>query len=109
MTLNLWGSLLSGGPMVDRPADASGARNSGGYQPPRGYHPAPQAQGGSPMLTNAMVAPAVAGFAADVRAGLTKTSQKELPSKYLYDTVGSRLFEVISDLPEYGATRADER
>src|SRR6202161_4205107 len=48
------------------------------------------------------------GFAADVRAGLTR-KQKELPSKYLYDTVGSALFEVISHLPEYGLTRADER
>jgi dimethylhistidine N-methyltransferase len=35
--------------------------------------------------------------------------QKELPSKYLYDDVGSALFEVISFLPEYGLTRADER
>jgi dimethylhistidine N-methyltransferase len=49
------------------------------------------------------------GFAADVRAGLTKAGQKELPSKYLYDEVGSKLFEVISVLPEYGLTRADER
>jgi len=32
-----------------------------------------------------------------------------LPSKYLYDEVGSALFEVISVLPEYGLTRADER
>ena len=48
-------------------------------------------------------------FAADVRAGLTGPGQKELPSKYLYDDVGSALFEVISHLPEYGLTRADER
>jgi L-histidine Nalpha-methyltransferase len=48
-------------------------------------------------------------FAADVRAGLTRPGQKELPSKYLYDDVGSALFEVISHLPEYGLTRADER
>jgi L-histidine Nalpha-methyltransferase len=46
---------------------------------------------------------------ADVRFGLTKPGQKELPSKYLYDNVGSALFEVISVLPEYGLTRADER
>jgi L-histidine Nalpha-methyltransferase len=44
-----------------------------------------------------------------VRAGLTRVGQKELPSKYLYDDVGSALFEVISHLPEYGLTRADER
>ena len=48
-------------------------------------------------------------FAADVRAGLEMRGQKELPSKYLYDDVGSALFEVISVLPEYGLTRADER
>jgi L-histidine Nalpha-methyltransferase len=48
-------------------------------------------------------------FASDVRAGLTRPEQKELPSKYLYDNVGSALFEVISHLPEYGLTRADER
>jgi len=32
-----------------------------------------------------------------------------LPSKYLYDEVGSALFEVITALPEYGLSRADER
>jgi L-histidine Nalpha-methyltransferase len=48
-------------------------------------------------------------LAGDVRAGLLRTGQKELPSKYLYDEVGSALFEVISVLPEYGLTRADER
>jgi L-histidine Nalpha-methyltransferase len=50
-----------------------------------------------------------AQFAEDVRAGLEKTGQKELPSKYFYDDVGSALFEVISLLPEYGLTRAGER
>lgn len=48
-------------------------------------------------------------FAEDVREGLGRTSQKELPSKYLYDDVGSALFEVITKLPEYGLTRAEER
>src|SRR5579863_997777 len=61
------------------------------------------------MLTNAIIADTAADFAADIRAGLTKAGQKELPSKYLYDTVGSKLFDVIVDLPEYGLTRADER
>jgi L-histidine N-alpha-methyltransferase len=32
-----------------------------------------------------------------------------LPSKYLYDAVGSRLFDVITELPEYGLTRAEDR
>lgn len=48
-------------------------------------------------------------FAAEVRAGLTKSGQRELPSKYLYDAVGSELFEAICLLPEYGLTRADTR
>ncbi len=36
-------------------------------------------------------------FASDVRQGLTLPGQKELPSKYLYDDVGSALFR--SDQP----------
>jgi dimethylhistidine N-methyltransferase len=51
---------------------------------------------------------AVREFASDVRAGLAKP-QKELHSKYLYDELGSSLFEAITHLPEYGLTRADER
>jgi len=50
-----------------------------------------------------------ARFAAEVRAGLDRSGQKELPSKYLYDSVGSSLFEAISVMLEYGLTRADER
>jgi dimethylhistidine N-methyltransferase len=61
------------------------------------------------MLAHATTADPVYEFAADVRAGLTQPGQKELLSKYLYDDVGSALFEVISVLPEYGLTRADER
>jgi L-histidine Nalpha-methyltransferase len=47
-------------------------------------------------------------FATDVREGLRKT-QKQLSPKYFYDEVGSALFDVITLLPEYGLTRADER
>jgi L-histidine N-alpha-methyltransferase len=61
------------------------------------------------MLVHAVTANITYEFAADVRAGLTKPRQKELLSKYLYDDVGSALFEVICHLPEYGLTRADER
>jgi len=50
-----------------------------------------------------------AGFAADVLEYLGRTPQRELPSQYLYDAVGTRLFEAITELPEYGLTRADER
>ena len=66
-------------------------------------------QKGHFMLTHAITADPVLEFAADVRAGLTRSGQKELLSKYLYDDVGSALFEVISVLPQYGLTRADER
>lgn len=52
---------------------------------------------------------AVSDFVADVRAALTRPHQKELPSKYLYDDIGSALFEVITLLPEYGLTRAGLR
>jgi dimethylhistidine N-methyltransferase len=61
------------------------------------------------MLTQSIITNPSFEFAAEVRSGLTKPGQKELPSKYLYDDVGSALFEVISFLPEYGLTRADER
>jgi dimethylhistidine N-methyltransferase len=61
------------------------------------------------MLVHAIPANTTYEFASDVRVGLTRPGQKELPSKYLYDDVGSALFEVISHLPEYGLTRADER
>jgi L-histidine N-alpha-methyltransferase len=47
-------------------------------------------------------------FAGDVRDGLSQP-QKQLPSKYLYDELGSLLFEAITALPEYGLTRADQR
>jgi dimethylhistidine N-methyltransferase len=51
----------------------------------------------------------VSDFVEDVRAGLTKPGQKELPSEYLYDDIGSALFEAITVLPEYGLTRAGLR
>src|SRR3984957_13147493 len=61
------------------------------------------------MLTASLPVRHVAEFSADVRESLTKAGQKELPSKYLYDEVGSALFETICVLPEYGFTRADAR
>src|SRR6202051_3686510 len=48
-------------------------------------------------------------LAGDVRAGLCRTGQKQRPPKYLYYEMGPALFEVVSVLPEYGLTRADER
>jgi L-histidine N-alpha-methyltransferase len=61
------------------------------------------------MIVQAPSQKAHSEFAEDVRAGLTKSEQRELPSKYLYDEVGSELFEAICLLPEYGLTRADTR
>ena len=57
-----------------------------------------------------MTAPAPAQeFAIHVRDGLTQHEQKWLSARYLYDEMGSALFEAITLLPEYGLTRADER
>ena len=62
------------------------------------------------MSGSLMVAPALDNeFAREVRAGLARSGQKTLPCRYLYDEVGSILFEAITYLPEYGLTRADAR
>ena len=51
---------------------------------------------------------AAAEFAGDVRRYLT-SAPRQLPSRYLYDALGSALFEAISELPWYGVTRAEAR
>jgi len=61
------------------------------------------------MLIRSGATQSVSSFAEDVRNGLGQAGQKELPSKYLYDDIGSALFDAISRLPEYGLTRAEER
>jgi dimethylhistidine N-methyltransferase len=61
------------------------------------------------LLDTRAVPPLPSTLAHDVRDGLSRTGQKELPSKYLYDDLGSALFEAITHLPEYGVTRADAR
>lgn len=48
-----------------------------------------------------------AAFADDVAAGMAE-SPKRLSCKYLYDELGSALFDAITLLPEYGVTRAEE-
>jgi dimethylhistidine N-methyltransferase len=48
-------------------------------------------------------------FAAEVVHGLNRLGQKELPSKYFYDEIGSALFDIICLLPEYGLSRAGTR
>lgn len=45
-------------------------------------------------------------FAQEVVEGLARTP-KRLPSKYLYDDIGSVLFDAITHLPEYYLTRAE--
>ena len=45
-------------------------------------------------------------FARDVLEGLTR-APKSLPCKYFYDEEGSRLFQQITDLPEYYLTRCE--
>src|SRR5436189_1762238 len=47
-------------------------------------------------------------FAADVVRDLARTP-KQLQSKYLYDALGSSLFEAICRLPWYRITRAEQR
>jgi L-histidine N-alpha-methyltransferase len=65
----------------------------------------------APRLTPSTVisSQALAEFSTDVVLGLSQPGQKELPSKYLYDEVGSALFDVICVLPEYGLSRAGMR
>jgi len=52
--------------------------------------------------------PSTAEFLSDVVAGLG-TSPKQLPSKYLYDERGSRLFDDICLLDEYYLTRSEDQ
>ena len=47
-------------------------------------------------------------LAADVRRDLGRP-RKQLQPRYLYDALGSRLFEAICALPEYRITRAEQR
>lgn len=52
------------------------------------------------------LAPPVDDFLSDALAGL-RGEQKALPCKYLYDDLGSWLFEQICELPEYYVTRTE--
>src|SRR5688572_33178079 len=61
----------------------------------------------APMTTPA-VRSVAAQFAADVRYYLTLTP-RQLPSEYLYDALGSVLFDAICRLPWYRITRAESR
>lgn len=61
------------------------------------------------MATASLSLQEMPGFARDLRSSLAKRPQKEIPSKYLYDELGSALFDAICVLPEYGLTRAETR
>lgn len=53
--------------------------------------------------------PAVRQFVEDVVEGFRNPRGKALSPRYLYDELGSALFDAITLLPEYGLTRADQR
>ena len=61
-----------------------------------------------PVTAQAPPAEAVRDFAAEVRRDLALVP-KQLQSKYLYNGVGSALFEAICHLPWYRITRAEGR
>jgi dimethylhistidine N-methyltransferase len=52
--------------------------------------------------------PSLSQFAEDVRYYLS-LHPRQLPSKYLYDSLGSALFDAITQLPWYSLTRAEVR
>ena len=63
----------------------------------------------SPAVASvAAAAGQASGFAADVRHFLGQRP-RQLPSRYLYDDLGSALFEAICRLPWYPLTRAEDR
>jgi len=58
------------------------------------------------MITSKTPAPAYTPLAQDVLEGLS-SSPRKLPPKLFYDAPGSRLFEQITELPEYYLTRTE--
>jgi L-histidine N-alpha-methyltransferase len=61
------------------------------------------------MLSDTRQTDTTGEFAVAVANSLRQAGQRELPSAYLYDELGTALFEAITVLPEYGLTRAEER
>ncbi|HEU5179283.1 MAG TPA: L-histidine N(alpha)-methyltransferase [Candidatus Polarisedimenticolia bacterium] len=61
-----------------------------------------------PSEPEAIPASPIEEFGADVRRDLTRVP-RQLPSRYLYDDLGSALFEAICRLPWYPLTRAELR
>ena len=58
--------------------------------------------------TSTAAGTSAAQFAQHVRYYLTQ-SPRQLPSRYLYDALGSALFDAICELPWYGVTRSEMR
>jgi len=58
------------------------------------------------MITNGTTLESA--FARDVHRSL-RLNPRQLPSHYLYDPLGSALFDAICELPWYGITRAESR
>ncbi len=63
----------------------------------------------TPVPSTTPAPPKPSGFISDVCAGLCRSGQKTLPPKYLYDELGSILFDAITRLPEYAVWRAERR
>src|SRR5437868_13088914 len=61
-----------------------------------------------PSAASSNLAVAAKDFASDVEYYLT-LEPRQLPSRYLYDPLGSALFDAICELPWYGVTRAELR
>lgn len=59
-----------------------------------------------PMFLEIPPSTPVTGFSDEVLRGLS-SKEKSLPSRFFYDEEGSRLFEKITDLPEYYPTRTE--
>jgi len=69
-------------------------------------HPQPQISSPRLVIHDLTTQNGHANFAHDVGAGLSSTPKHLFP-KYLYDELGSRLFEAICAVPEYYLTRAE--
>jgi len=60
----------------------------------------------TPAITFHDLHPGHDDIAADVLSGLSR-EHKSIPPKYFYDAEGSRLFDAITELPEYYPTRTE--
>lgn len=63
----------------------------------------------APRIISGELPGALVAFSSEVVTGLSHPGQKEIPSKYLWDEIGSTLFDAICQLPEYGLSRAGMR